>query len=112
MHHEVMWGKGKDGASYLRTRLPGTLIVASRSPSSKPFDHFNEFLPLLETVLNLVLLRLIPATHLGKLRGGLQLAWKADLASSEQFAMRVFRCGIAWPRRDDLAQELDKLLAA
>jgi hypothetical protein len=55
MHHQVIARKGKNGASYLRSSLPGTLIVACRSPSSQPSDDFNEFLLLLETVLDLVL---------------------------------------------------------
>jgi hypothetical protein len=46
--------------------LSGTLMVACRSPSSKPSDDFNEFLPLLETMLELVLLGLVPSTHFGK----------------------------------------------
>jgi hypothetical protein len=54
----------------------------------------------------------IPAAHVGKLRGGLQLAGKTDFAPSEQFAMRVVRRGVAWTRGDDPAQELGKLLAA
>ena len=36
--------------------LSGTLIVVCRSTSSQPSDDFNEFLPLHETMLELVLL--------------------------------------------------------
>ena len=44
--------------------LTGTLIVACCSTSSKPCDDFNEFLPLPETMLELVLLWLIRSAHL------------------------------------------------
>jgi hypothetical protein len=46
--------------------LFGTLIVACHSPSSQPSDNLNELLPLPETMLELVALRGLPSSHLGK----------------------------------------------
>jgi hypothetical protein len=46
--------------------LSSTLIVSYRSAPSQPSDDFNEFLPLLETMLELVLLRGLPSAHFGK----------------------------------------------
>ena len=50
----------------LMRALSGTLLVPHRSTSSQSCDDFNEFLPLLETMLKLVLLRLVPTAHFGK----------------------------------------------
>jgi hypothetical protein len=46
--------------------LFGTVIVACHSPSSQPSDNLNELLPLPETMLDLVLLGLIPAAEFGE----------------------------------------------
>ena len=89
-----------------RASSSGTLIVACRSTPSQLCDDFNEFLLLLEIMVDFVALRGLPSAHFGKLRGGLQFAWKADLASGEQFAMRIVWRGVAWLGCDDLAQNL------
>ena len=49
-----------------RRQLSGTLIVACRSTSSQPRYDFNEFLLLFESMLELVLFRLVPIAHFGK----------------------------------------------
>ena len=49
-----------------RASSSGTLIVACRSPSAQSSDDFNEFLLLLESMLELVLLGLVPTAHFGK----------------------------------------------
>lgn len=42
------------------------MIVAYRSTPAQSCDDLNEFLLLLETVLEIVLLRFVPSAHFGK----------------------------------------------
>ena len=64
-----------------RASLSGTLIVPCRSTSAQPSDHFNEFLPLLESMLELVLLGLVPSAHFGKQLHRAKLVGEFDLAT-------------------------------
>ena len=74
-----------------RANLSGTLIVPYRSTSSQPGDDFNEFLLLLESMLELVLLRLVPTAHFGKQLHRAEL-WgvRSCRSSRRRTAQRVF----------------------
>ena len=68
--------------------VSGTLIVARRSTSAKPSYDFNELLPLLESVLELVRLRVISAAHFGKQLHRAELVRKFNLATLRVVGLR------------------------
>ena len=68
--------------------LTGTLIVACRSTSAQSCDDCNEFLPLLEPMLELVAIRCRPSTHFGKQLHRAELVRKFNLATLRVVGLR------------------------
>jgi hypothetical protein len=61
--------------------LSGTLIVAHRSTPAQSSDDFNQVLLRLVSMLELVLLGLVPTTHFGKQLHRAELVRKFNLAA-------------------------------
>ena len=72
----------------LMRALSGTLLVPHRSTSSQPCDDFNQVLLRLVSMLELVLLRLVPSTHFGKQLHRTELIWEFDLAALRVAGLR------------------------
>jgi hypothetical protein len=72
----------------LSASLSGTLIVAYRSTPSQPSNDFNEFLLLLEIMVDFVALRGVPAAHFGKELHRSELVGEFDLAALRVVGLR------------------------
>jgi len=68
--------------------LSGTLIVPCRSPSAQSSDDFNQVLLRLVSMLELVLLGLVPAAHLCKQLHRAKLVGKFNLATLRVVGLR------------------------
>ena len=95
-----------------RASLSSTLIVARRSTSAQSSDDFNEFLPLLETMLDLVAFRGLPSAHFGKELHRAKLVGKFDLAALRVVGLRqpVFGGYFSDGRFQNLHQVLNCLI--
>jgi hypothetical protein len=72
----------------LSRQLSDRLIVAYCSTSTQSSDDFNEFLSLLESMLDLVLLRSGPSAHFGKELHRAELVGEFDLAALRVVGLR------------------------